>query len=171
MISPPLLATLTLLPLALAAPTPASQTPAAPTPTPCKAKIEQLPWHLTNLTIFTSSHNTNSSSTPGSSLSFHFCDTNDRLQLDTTCTRTLAAGSALVDAETYYPCEGGDVRFIYAGAWVGVERGFEDDCLGPYPYNSAIAYGQANTSLVESTSVEGVMLTQAVVVVHITKES
>lgn len=43
--------------------------------------------------------------------------------------------------------------------------------LGPYPYNSAIVYGTADTDVVNTTSAAGNTCTQAEMLVDITMES
>jgi len=111
----------------------------------CTPLLENTPWTISNLIAFqatvpastqnsTSPSNTSSSTTPPSSssyITFHFCDTNPGLELETTCTRLIPSGSgaqaSVIDPGTYYPCDSNEVRFIYSGASLTLERSFEDD--------------------------------------------
>ncbi|KAK4545495.1 hypothetical protein LTR36_002845 [Oleoguttula mirabilis] len=161
-----LLSILALLSIALAAPTPTNA--ASATTTTCHALIEQTPWTISNLTAFDAAPGYN-----GSYVSFHFCDVNDGLELETDCSRYLPKGSSRspIDPATYYDCGSNEVRFIYAGSSLIIERSFVDDCLGPVPYNSAIAYGTEDTNVANTTSLAGDTCTQAEMFVKITKES
>lgn len=90
----------------------------------CAALIEENPWTVSNLSAFDAA--------PGPSgvsyISFHFCDTNTGLQLDTTCSRYLAAGSGQspIDPDNYYQCGSDYVRFIYSGDTLQLERSYTD---------------------------------------------
>jgi len=63
----------------------------------------------------------------GSFVSFHFCDTNRGLELDAECSRTVSAGESCIDPDNYYACEGNQVRFIYSGTSLRIERSYVDD--------------------------------------------
>ncbi|KAK5126797.1 hypothetical protein LTR85_009731 [Meristemomyces frigidus] len=160
-----LLLVLSLLGMTFAAPTPTEE---AATTTTCHALIEETPWTITSLTAFDAAPGYN-----GSFVTFHFCDVNAGLELDTDCSRYLPSGSSRspIDPDTYYPCDSNDVQFIYAGSSLTIERSYVDDCLGPSPYNSAIAYGTEDTSVVNTTSPTGNTCSQAEMFVKITEES
>lgn len=97
---------------------------ASASPSNCPVLLENTPWLLTNLTAFDPSPGHN-----GSFISFHFCDTNPGLELETTCSRRLNRFSSKspVDADTYYACDDETVRFVYAGESLTVKRAFRDD--------------------------------------------
>ncbi|TKA36319.1 hypothetical protein B0A54_13253 [Friedmanniomyces endolithicus] len=157
----------------------------------CTPLLENTPWTISHLVAFQaavqnststppSPSNTSSSTnpTPGSSyITFHFCDTNPGLELETTCTRLITPGNpssgppaSVIDPGTYYPCDSNEVRFIYSGARLTLERSFVDNCLGAPPYNSAIVGGSAGTTLVNATSAAGNTCSQESLVVNITEE-
>jgi len=140
----------------------------APTTKRCDALIEQSPWIVTNLVAFEAA----ATSQNESRISFGFCDTNKGLELDTNCSRTVAPGSrqSIVDG-AYYTCENDDVRFIWSGDQLSLERSYEDPCIGPYPYDGAIAYGQASTSVVKLTTPDGNTCSQDELFVEITELS
>ncbi|KAK0269853.1 hypothetical protein LTR35_014529 [Friedmanniomyces endolithicus] len=151
----------------------------------CTPLLENTPWTISNLVAFqaatpnsTFTSQSNTSSTPptasSSYITFHFCDTNPGLELETTCTRLIPSGSgapaSVTDPWTYYPCDSDEVRFIYSGASLTLERSFVDDCLGAPPYNSAIVGGSAGTTLVNTTDAMGNTFSQQSLVVSITEE-
>jgi len=91
----------------------------------CDALLENIPWTIRNLTAFEPAEGCPDSGY----ISFHFCDVNPGLELETWCTRTVAAGSneSVIDPGTYYSCDGNEVRFIYSGDELQVERAYSDD--------------------------------------------
>ncbi|KAK4574322.1 hypothetical protein LTR86_002083 [Recurvomyces mirabilis] len=140
---------------------------AAPTPSNCP--VEDTPWDIRDLVAFQAAPGANAASY----IKLHFCDQNTGLELETECSRTLAVGSSdsPIDTETWYPCDNADVRFKYGGDTVWIERAFTSPCLGPPPYDGAIAYGQAGTDVVNTTSAAGSTCTQDQFVMEITSES
>lgn len=91
----------------------------------CQALVENTPWTISDLTAFEAASN----SSALSYISFHFCDVNPGLELETTCLRTIAPGTSasVIDPSTYYACNGNEVRFIYAGGSLSLERSYDDD--------------------------------------------
>lgn len=89
-----------------------------------KRFVESTPWRLSNIRAFTAS--------PGptgvSSITFHFCDTNAGLELETECSRYLAPGSGRspIDPDTFYPCANNTVGFKYTGREIVVQRTYID---------------------------------------------
>ncbi|KAK3627645.1 hypothetical protein LTR56_019097 [Elasticomyces elasticus] len=135
--------------------------------TTCHALVENTPWTISNITAFEAAAGSSSESY----ISFHFCDVNPGLELETTCSRMVAAGSggSLRDS-TYYACEGNEVRFIYSGTSLSLERSYTDPCLGKPPYDGGIVGGVAATSMVNITSPAGDMCTQDQLTVKITMQ-
>ncbi|KAK4888337.1 hypothetical protein LTR27_012746 [Elasticomyces elasticus] len=135
--------------------------------TTCHALVENTPWTISNITAFEAA----ARSASESYISFHFCDVNPGLELETTCSRTVAAGSggSLRDS-AYYACEGNEVRFVYSGTSLSLERSYTDPCLGKPPYDGGIVGGVAATSMVNITSPAGDMCTQDKLTVKITMQ-
>ncbi|TKA65127.1 hypothetical protein B0A49_08185 [Cryomyces minteri] len=107
--------------------------------------VEETPWHLTKFFAFTAA--------PGpdgvSAISFHFCDTNAGIEMETECSRTLPPGSGRspVDPDTYYPCKNATVRFQFKGDTIDVARSYKDSSVGPPGLDVVTAFGSANTTL------------------------
>ncbi|KAK5745362.1 hypothetical protein LTR17_001523 [Elasticomyces elasticus] len=135
--------------------------------TTCHALVENTPWTISNITAFEAA----AGSASESYISFHFCDVNPGLELETMCSRTVAAGSggSLRDS-AYYACEGNEVRFIYSGTSLSLERSYTDPCLGKPPYDGGIVGGVTATSMVNITSPAGDMCTQDRLTVKITMQ-
>ncbi|KAK3072276.1 hypothetical protein LTR53_007128 [Teratosphaeriaceae sp. CCFEE 6253] len=134
----------------------------------CNALLENTPWIIRNLTAFQPAPDSQSDAF----IAFHFCDVNPGLELETTCARNAPAdssGQSVVDPTTYFACEGNQVRFIYSGDELSLERSYVDDCLGAYPYNHGIAGGHASTDVVNTMSAAGNTCTQDVLSVKITE--
>ncbi|KAK3636745.1 hypothetical protein LTR56_014047 [Elasticomyces elasticus] len=131
------------------------------------ALVENTPWTISNITAFEAA----AGSASESYISFHFCDVNPGLELETMCSRTVAAGSggSLRDP-AYYACEGNEVRFIYSGTSLSLERSYTDPCLGKPPYDGGIVGGDAATSMVNITSPAGDICTQDRLTVKISKQ-
>lgn len=115
------LALTTLVSLASAAPTPVSNDP---TPVLAKRFVEETPWHLANVRAFTA----NPGPSGVSSFSFHFCDTNTGIELETECSRYLPPGSGRspIDPDNYYPCNNNTVGFKYTGDALYIQRSYHD---------------------------------------------
>jgi len=86
----------------------------------CDYLLENNPWRISNLTAFSAARHPAGSSY----VSFHFCDTNPGLELDTMCTRRLPKGStdSCEDPNNYYVCDNDDVQFMYDGESLTLER-------------------------------------------------
>lgn len=136
-------------------------------PKRCNYLLENDPWAISDFTAFTA--------TQGgiSYISFHFTDTNNGLELKTTCSRHLPKGSdeSIEDPDNYYKCHNDDVQFMYSGDKLTISRSITDPCLGEYPYDSTTAYGNAGTTLVHKTIKTGKVATQAELEVYITEEA
>ena len=104
--------------------------------TPCPFKIFDIPWMLTQITLYTPlPANATSTLTPAGWLRFNFIDSNDRLELETVCYGSLAAdGTAAPSDGGYILCANTDVAFKLVSAGPNgkgrvmmVERLYEDD--------------------------------------------
>ncbi|TKA79394.1 hypothetical protein B0A49_02611 [Cryomyces minteri] len=110
-----------------------------------KRFVEETPWHLTKFFAFTAA--------PGpdgvSAISFHFCDTNAGIEVETECSRTLPPGSGRspVDPDTYYPCKNATVRFQFKGCREELQGFFQARRVGPPGLDVVTAFGSANTTL------------------------
>jgi hypothetical protein len=69
--------------------------------------LDNSPWILSNLTLFTSSDNSTNS------LSFHFTDPNPGLHLDTNCFAGNTSGGGNCNEDNYCACDNNDVLFQY----------------------------------------------------------
>lgn len=101
--------------------------------------IEDLPWTISNIVVFTSNiTSTNaakSSSGMGmtmandtvysdeSFIDFYFCDSNEGLELEVECTRS--TNGSLMDDENFYPCDQRGVVFKYGGHSLEVQRAYK----------------------------------------------
>lgn len=107
-------------PLALAIPTPSSHQPDRLQ----KRFQEAIPWELSNIAVF------NAALGPSgvSLISFHFCDTNTGIELETECSREMAPGSgqSVIDPDNYYPCNNSTVSFAYTGTALFIHRSYID---------------------------------------------
>jgi hypothetical protein len=84
-----------------------------------KRLVENEPWHLANLAIFTST-----SDTKNSSISFDLVDNNARLQLETTCSRSILG--SIKDPNAFYPCTNNTLAFRWDGRTLRVQRTYID---------------------------------------------
>ncbi|KAF2212376.1 hypothetical protein CERZMDRAFT_97652 [Cercospora zeae-maydis SCOH1-5] len=124
----------------------------------CSVHVEDSPWAITDVTSFQAHPG---SSNVSSYFAFNFEDINDGLELKTDCSFALPLGSNVsVADDKYHLCTGGDVRFKYSGQLLQVSRWYQDSCLGPPPYDSAIAHGRANVNLTKTQAADGVLATQ-----------
>lgn len=87
----------------------------------CNALVENDPWQLSNIQLFKAD---GSDPTKTSSIKFHFCDQNSRLELETECSYIFPAGTESTPG--YEPCADADIRFTYSGGLLQVERHYED---------------------------------------------
>ncbi|KAF2486700.1 hypothetical protein BDY17DRAFT_84420 [Neohortaea acidophila] len=140
------------------------------TPTPCHYKAFDKPWILKDITIFTPSGQGNSSNaTAHGTVSFHFCDRNARLLLETDCSGDVIGDACEAGDGGYVSCENANVGFkLASGGVVMVERWYEDNCLGPYPYNSGEAFGQNTTKMSIQQGASGTLASQSELLVEIT---
>lgn len=99
------------------------------TPTPCHYKAFDKPWILKDITIFTPSGQGNSSNaTAHGTVSFHFCDRNARLLLETDCSGDVIGDACEAGDGGYVSCENANVGFkLASGGVVMVERWYEDN--------------------------------------------
>ncbi|KAK4985750.1 hypothetical protein LTR66_001427 [Elasticomyces elasticus] len=151
-----LLASLLAIPIVSAAPTHALR----------PRFIEETPWRLSDIAAFEAA--------PGpsgvSSISFHFCDTNTGIEIETDCSRYLTPGSgaSAVDPDNYYSCDDPSVAFKFLGDSIAVERIYKDPSVGPPGMDVVTAFGNANTSLKSDTTAEGTTSYQQALDVKIT---
>ena len=90
----------------------------------CDAKIEDLPWQITNFITFEK----NAASNHSSYLAFSFTDINDRLEVNTTCLRTVPPNStASLGGSGLTICDDTDVAFEWDGMTLEVSRHYTDE--------------------------------------------
>lgn len=148
---------LSLLSLAIAAPTSIHDTPSRVE----KRFAESTPWILSDVKVFEAKAKSNLNST----ISFHFCDVNTGLKMDTECSRS---AHTIVDSANYYFCNNNTVQFIFSGDNIQIARLYTDPSLGPPPYDTAQAFGDADLDFTNTTTTTGTKSTQAEVHVPIT---
>lgn len=89
----------------------------------CDAKIEDLPWQITNFVMFKKAPATNRTSY----ITFDFVDINDRLEIDTSCTRTVFPNSTIgLFSDEWFQCDNEDVRFMFDGEILQLSRHYTD---------------------------------------------
>lgn len=89
----------------------------------CEAKIEEVPWQITNFITFEKKPASNRSSY----LAFHFADINDRLEVNTTCIRTMPLNSTASLGNTGKTlCDNDDVAFEWDGVTLELSRYYTD---------------------------------------------
>lgn len=94
----------------------------------CDAKIEDLPWQISNFVMFEKKPTAITAANHSSYLTFAFADINNRLELNTTCTRTLPVSStASLNSDDWMVCESEDVRFMLDAGELQVSRYYKDD--------------------------------------------
>ena len=106
---------------ATAAPTPTNTAPPAAT-TSCHAKLFNEPWILRDITITRPS-----SGSKDGNISFHFCDPNDGLQMDTTCDGTIVNDACEGDDGAYVLCQEQHIGFKLSSDLIMLERAYIDD--------------------------------------------
>ena len=84
-----------------------------------KRLAESEPWHLSGLSVYTSSDGSRNNS-----ISFNLVDNNAGLQADTDCSRSVL-GSA-EDADNYYPCGNSSFSFRWDGTTLRIQRFYTD---------------------------------------------
>ena len=83
---------------------------------------ESEPWILTHIKKFEAT-----SANGVSYITFDLEDTNDRIQLKTTCTRVVLPGKGnILDGATTVSCANPDVAFSYDGSTIKIQRSYND---------------------------------------------
>lgn len=84
-----------------------------------KRLAESEPWHLSGLSVFTSSDGSSNNS-----ISFDLVDNNVGLQADTTCSRSVLG--YVEDANSFYPCDNSSFNFRWDGTTLRIQRFYTD---------------------------------------------
>lgn len=100
---------------------------AIPAPLPQQRPVEEYPWVITNLVVFTAAPGRNASS----HISFDFQDINQGLEMRTCCKRSVPPGVTLVDTNTYYDCNNNTVGFRFGGGSLDLKRTYYDPLSVP----------------------------------------
>lgn len=95
----------------------------------CEAKVEDVPWHIADFITFERKPASNHSSF----MAFHFADTNNRLEMNTTCIRTIPPDSTATLGSTGKTlCDDKDVAFEWDGKTLELSRWYTDKwCVIP----------------------------------------
>lgn len=91
----------------------------------CQAKIFDQAWTLTNITIYKEAGQ--QSGNEHAAMSFHFCDTNTGLELDTDCSGTVVNDRCEGEDGGYVFCNNDDVSFKFSSGLVMMNRYYIDD--------------------------------------------
>lgn len=91
----------------------------------CQSKTFDLPWSLTNITIYKAADQ--KSGSEQAAISFHFCDSNSNLELDTDCSGTVVNDRCEGEDGGYVLCDNDDVSFKFASSLVMLTRYYTDD--------------------------------------------
>jgi hypothetical protein len=90
--------------------------------------IEDLPWTINNLVVFTAAPaNHTTATSPIDFIAFDFCDINAGLELETSCFHETNGTTALENPVHYYLCEDGDVRFRWTGRSLQIARAYRSE--------------------------------------------
>jgi hypothetical protein len=84
-----------------------------------KRLAESEPWHLSGLSVFTSSDGSSNNS-----ILFGLVDNNPGLQADTTCSRSVLG--SVEDADNFYPCDNSSFNFRWDGTTLRIQRFYTD---------------------------------------------
>jgi hypothetical protein len=84
-----------------------------------KRLSENEPWHLSGLSIFTSSDNSGNSS-----ISFDLVDNSPGLEANTSCSRSVLG--SVEDANNFYPCDNSSFNFRWDGTTLRMQRFYTD---------------------------------------------
>jgi hypothetical protein len=85
-----------------------------------KRLFENDPWHLSNISVFTSSDGTKNNS-----ISFNLIDNNAGLQkANTDCSRSVLG--SVEDADNFYPCANNNFNFRWDGTTLRIQRFYTD---------------------------------------------
>lgn len=112
------------LALVTAAPT-ATSSATSSISTVCHAKVFDKPWTLSDITIYKAAGQ--DSSNTHAAISFHFCDENEGLQMDTDCSGTVINDRCEGDDGGYVLCANETVGFKLASDLIMMERAYLDD--------------------------------------------
>lgn len=89
----------------------------------CTALIEDKPWHINSLTTFQA----HPAPYLQSYISFTLVDINKGLELNTTCSRYLALGSAAsLSSPEYFACKNNTARFLFEDGALHISRFYLD---------------------------------------------
>lgn len=109
--------------LAFAAAAPTREVPASRLAA-CKAKVFNKPWLVTDITVW---EPTVGSVSKVGQITFHFCDPNDRLQMETDCIGEVTNGTCEGQDSGYVSCKNTNVAFKLDAGQILLERNFIDD--------------------------------------------
>jgi hypothetical protein len=84
-----------------------------------KRLAENEPWHLSGLSVFTSSDGSGNSS-----ISFDLIDNNAGLEANTSCSRSVLG--SVEDAYNFYPCDNSNFNFRWDGTTLRMQRFYTD---------------------------------------------
>jgi hypothetical protein len=84
-----------------------------------KRLAESEPWHLSGLSVFTSSDNSQNNS-----ISFDLVDNNTGLEANTSCSRSVLG--SVEDANNFYPCDNSSLNFRWDGTTLRMQRFYTD---------------------------------------------
>jgi hypothetical protein len=84
-----------------------------------KRLAENEPWHLSDLSVFTSYDGSGNSS-----ISFNLIDNNAGLEANTTCSRSVLG--SVEDADNFYPCDNSSFNFRRDGTTLRMQRFYTD---------------------------------------------
>lgn len=84
-----------------------------------KRLAESEPWHLSSVSVFTSSDGTRNSS-----IDFNLVDNNVGLQADTACARSVLG--SVEDSDNFHPCDNSSFNFRWDGTTLRIQRFYTD---------------------------------------------
>lgn len=113
-----------LIAFSTAAPTSTTSAPSSTT-TNCQAKTFDLPWTLTDITLYRESGQHPNKS--HAAISFHFCDTNRGLEMETNCSGVVIGDKSEEDDGGYVLCSNPEVGFKMSSDLIMMTRAFLDD--------------------------------------------
>jgi hypothetical protein len=84
-----------------------------------KRLAENEPWHLSDISVFTSS-----GGTMNNSISFNIDDNNAGLQANTDCSRSVPG--SVEDSDYFWPCDDSSFNFRWDGTTLRIQRFYTD---------------------------------------------
>jgi hypothetical protein len=84
-----------------------------------KRLSENQPWHLSDISVFTSSDGTQNNS-----IAFNLIDDNAGLEANTDCSRSVPG--SVEDADNFYPCDENSFNFRWDGTILRIQRFYTD---------------------------------------------